>query len=489
MEYGLSKYNTTMNRMKACLVKLFSIIFSRWRFLTLYISFTVIAVSGWYLDIVGWFSSSSDFATSFRAKYGDINILNVVVFITGSVVFIGYLWVDMKNKRLEKMIAGDVNIKNSSPFGDANQAVAKAENSQAINAPQGQVTINNVMGITEERCRDIFDEKLPIALQDYSAEAEFVGKGRAFKFRQRLVPRLGEEENGFTCFADPSFQFLLIEAQKAAASTDRDSDYEVLSELLANRVKVGADRQFYLGINKAVSVLPFVSDDQLAGMTIHFCIAKISSKSNSIVGGLSAIDDCYGKIVGGVDLPKGDNWLDSLEAGGLVKDLNHPLQSFKSSRDIFLETFDSYLITGIKKKSERYQQAIGLLRGAGLPESSLIEHELDSDYVRLLVINENDIEGLQITKELENGIKLSMPLNEEQKETMRKIIGLYEGEASLKEDFKNKLIDKIREFSNLKKVMDWWDANTTYYDLTIVGKILANANANKCDARIPIVVK
>ena len=63
------------------------------------------------------------------------------------------------------MIAGDVNIKNSSPFGDANQAVANAENSQAINAPQGQVTINNVMGITEERCRDIFDEKLPIALQ------------------------------------------------------------------------------------------------------------------------------------------------------------------------------------------------------------------------------------------------------------------------------------------------------------------------------------
>ena len=41
----------------------------------------------------------------------------------------------------------------------------------------------------------------------------------------------------------------------------------------------------------------------------------------------------------------------------------------------------------------------------------------------------------------------------------------------------------------MKKVMDWWDANTTYYDLTIVGRILANANANKCDARIPIMVK
>lgn len=479
----------SMNRIKTCLIKLFGVLFSRWRFLTLYISFTVIAVSGWYIDVVGWFSSSRDFTASVRAHSGEINFLNVLVFIMGSVVFIGYLWGDLKSKRLEKMIVGDVNIKNCSHFGNANQAVANAENSQAINAPQGQVTINNVMGITEERCRDIFDEKLPIALQDYSAEAEIVAKGRAFKFRQRLVPRLGEEENGFTCFTDPSFQFLLIEAQKAAASTDRDSDYDVLSELLANRVKVGADRQLYLGINKAVSVLPFVSDDQLAGMTIHFCIAKISSKSNSIVGGLTAMDDCYGKIVGGVDLPKGDNWLDSLEAGGLVKDLGHPLQSFKSSRDIFLETLDSYFVIGIKKNSERYQQAIGLLREAGLPVNSLIEHELSSDYVRLVFIDENDIEDLQINKELENGIKLSIPLNEGQKETIRKVIRLYEDDMNLKEDFKNKLIDKIREFSNLKKVMDWWDANATYYDLTIVGKILANANANKCDARIPIVVK
>lgn len=474
---------------KVLATKAIQLLHFRWRFLSLYLAFAVIAISGWYIDIIGWFSSADDYAASIKAQYGDINILNVLVFITGSVVFLGYLWADVKNKRLEKMITGDVNVENHTVFGEANQAVSSGDNSPAVNAPQGQITINNITGITEERCRDIFDEKLPVALHDYSAEAEFVAKGRAFKFRQRLVPRLGEEEKGFDSFTDPSFQFLLMEAQKAAASTDRESDYEVLSELLANRVKVGADRSLYLGINKAVSVLPFVSDDQLSGMTIHFCIAKISTKSNSIIDGLAVIDDCYGKIIGECELPEGDNWLYSLEAGGLVKDLGKPLHSFKKSREIFISTFSDYTITGIKKDSERYHQAIDLLVGAGIPESALIEHELNGDFVRLIVIDEEGIDALQIKEPLENGSILSSSMNDSQKDVLKRILAMYDEEKNVKEDFQSRFISKVREFSNLKKVMDWWDTNTTFFELTIVGKILANANANKCDARIPIMVK
>ena len=349
------------------------------------------------------------------------------------------------------------------------------------------ITYNN--GITEERCRTIFDEKLPIALQNYTIESEIVAKDRAYRFRQKLVPRLGEEERGFECFADPSFLFLLMEAQKAAASSDRESDYDVLSELLANRVKVGTDRRLYLGINKAVNMLPFVSDEQLAGITIQFCIAKVSSKANSIAEALKAMDDCYGKIIGNVDLPKGEAWLESLEAGELVKNVGLPLHTFKKSRDIILDIFDIYTQSGIKKDSERHKQALGILHEAGLPDSALIENELNSDYLRLLALDEEGINDLTITQVLENGISLSIPLNEARKEALRKVFALYEREQGLMEDFKNRFILKFNELPNLKKLTEWWDSIPTYFDLTIVGKILANANANKCDARIPIVVK
>lgn len=469
--------------------KIYKFFFSRWRFLTLYLAFAGITLSGWYINIIGWFTSTDNFAASFQATFGGLEILNVAAFLIGSIVFLGYLWADIKTKRLEKMIAGGVEAHNKSFFGDAQQQnISGSTNSPALNAPQAPVTIN-YNGITEERSRAIFDEKLPIALQNYSVESEIVARGRAYKFRQKLVPRLGEEEKGFESFADPSFLFLLMEAQKAAASTDRESDYDVLSELLANRVKVATDRRLYLGINKAVSVLPFVSDEQLAGMTIEFCIAKISSKSSYIIQGLSAIDECYGKIIGNCELPKGDGWLDSLEAGGLVKNLRQPLQRFKKSRQIILEFFEHYTRTGIKKGSERYAQAIELLKSAGLTESVLIEHELNNEYVRILALDEAGIDELVGNRLLENGATLTIPLSDAQKEVLRKIMALYDGEEGIREDFKNRFVSKFMEFPNVKKVMEWWDSNETFYELTIVGNILANANANKCDARIPIVVK
>lgn len=469
--------------------KIYKFFFSRWRFLTLYLAFAGITLSGWYIDIIGWFTSTDNFAASFQATFGGLEILNVAAFLIGSIVFLGYLWADIKTKRLEKMIAGGVEAHNKIFFGDAQQQnISGSTNSPAFNAPQAPVTIN-YNGITEERSRAIFDEKLPIALQNYSVESEIVARGRAYKFRQKLVPRLGEEEKGFESFADPSFLFLLMEAQKAAASTDRESDYDVLSELLANRVKVATDRRLYLGINKAVSVLPFVSDEQLAGMTIEFCIANISSKSNYIIQGLSAIDECYGKIIGNCELPKGDGWLDSLEAGGLVKNLRQPLQSFKKSRQIILEFFEHYTRTGIKKGCERYAQAIELLKSAGLTESVLIEHELNNEYVRILALDEAGIDELVGNRLLENGATLTIPLSDAQKEVLRKIMALYDGEEGIREDFRNRFVSKFMEFPNVKKVMEWWDSNETFYELTIVGNILANANANKCDARIPIVVK
>ena len=474
---------------KEVAINIARLLFSRWRFLSLYLLFAGIALNGCYIDIVGWFSSSEDYAASIKAQYGDINILNVLVFITGSVVFLGYLWADVKNKRLEKMITGDISIKNTSFLGDASQAVATAESSQAINAPQGQITINNIAGITEERCNTIFDERLPVALQDYSVETIYVAKDRTYKFRQKLVPRLGKEEKGFESFADPSFLLLLIEAQKAAASTDREADYDVLSELLAQRAKMGTDRSLHIGIHKAVDILPFISDSQLAGMTIQFCFIHIASSSNSIIETLSLLNEAYGKIIGEVDLPTGMDWLESLEAGGLVKNVNSSLHHYMVSKDILLSTMGRFTATGIVKDSDNYIQAVNILKEVGLPDSIFLEHELNDHFVRLLPMNVHDIDNIRINR-VRDGVTTSSMLTETQKDGLKRIFDLYVGDYMIVEDFKNRFVAKYNEYPNLKKITTWWDANTKmFFEQTIVGKILSNANANKCDARIPIIIK
>ena len=101
--------------------KLLRALFSRWKFLTLYIAFAGLALSGWYINIIGWFACTDDFVASFQATFGGMEILNLAAFLIGSIVFLGYLWADIKTKRLEKMINGGVEIQNKSMFGDATQ--------------------------------------------------------------------------------------------------------------------------------------------------------------------------------------------------------------------------------------------------------------------------------------------------------------------------------------------------------------------------------
>jgi hypothetical protein len=466
--------------------KLIRMVFSRWRFLTLYLVFAGMALNGWYIDIVGWFSNSDNYAATIRAQYGDINILNVITFLIGSLVFVIYLWADVKHKRLEKMIVGDVNVKNSSVFGDTTQTISTGDNSQSINN-QGNVTINNFTNITAERFGELFDEKLPIALKNYSIESYVVAQGRAIKFRSKLIPRMGEEENGYESFADPAFQALLIEAQKVAVTTEREADYDVLSEMLANRNKMTADRSLLLAVNKAVSILPYLSDAQLAGITVEFCLAIVSPQSNEIDEILEKIDKSYGHVIGDIELPKGDGWLESLEAGGLIKNVKSPHNAFKKSKEIILKNWSRFTITGIKKGSANYDEAIRILRGNNL-EGIIVEHELNDKYVRLYPMDIQSIDNVFLRKETKNGDKEDIMFSESQKEALKTVFGLYDNDQKVKEDFQNRFYAKYNEYPNMKKVNEWWDSIPTFYQLTVVGRVLASVNAHRCDSFIPLIV-
>ncbi len=59
------------------------------------------------------------------------------------------------------------------------------------------------------------------------------------------------------------FQLLLVEAQKAAASTERVADYDLLSELLIHRFEKGENRVMRAGISRAVEIVDKISDDAM----------------------------------------------------------------------------------------------------------------------------------------------------------------------------------------------------------------------------------
>ncbi len=60
-------------------LKLIQHVFSRWKILSAYVVFSTLVLSGWYIDVIGFFSSQNDYAAAFRAQHGDLNIYNIQV--------------------------------------------------------------------------------------------------------------------------------------------------------------------------------------------------------------------------------------------------------------------------------------------------------------------------------------------------------------------------------------------------------------------------
>ena len=153
-----------------------------------------------------------------------------------------------------------------------------------------------VVGIDEKRVREIVDEKLQISLQDFSNEANQTAMQRNGEFGKRLINRMVDED-ALQAFADPAFQLLLIEAQKRAASTEREPDYDLLSELMLHRFKKGANRNVRAGISRAVEIVDQISDEALLGLTIFHATTYFLPVSGNIKQGLDVLDGLFGRLV------------------------------------------------------------------------------------------------------------------------------------------------------------------------------------------------
>ena len=133
---------------------------------------------------------------------------------------------------------------------------------QKAGANSQQVQMNNTtinFGITEARVREIFYELYEITKQNYTKDAYELAMKRVTIFEELLMDKVEQVNGMLEAFRDPSFQFLLADAQKRAAASDRESDFEMLTELLAHRVKQKDDRKIKASISKAVEIV-----DQLA---------------------------------------------------------------------------------------------------------------------------------------------------------------------------------------------------------------------------------
>ncbi len=347
------------------------------------------------------------------------------------------------------------------------QTQKAGDNSQLV-----QVRTVNI-GVDEKRVREIVEEKLTIALRDFTSEATTVANERSGKFNNSLIKRM-VQESALTAFSDPSFQILLIEAQKSAASTEREQDYDLLSELMVHRFQKGSNRIVRAGISRAVEIVDQISDGALLAITVFHSVSYFIPMSADMTGGLKTMDNLFSKVIYN-SLPTDGKWLDHLDILDAVR-----VSSFggmKLLEDYWYEQFDGYLRNGIEEESEKHKEAKEILTKAGLGQNSLVKNSFIEKYVKIAVVNKNMLSKLSVTNP--SGKRL---ISSDEKSALEKVYDLYDGNKMSKEDF----VKEIEKYPNLKKLREWWNTlKEQNIQITSVGRVLAHSNAQRIDRSLP----
>lgn len=358
------------------------------------------------------------------------------------------------------------------------------DNSQQIQA--GTVIINS--GIDEKRAREIVDEKLHEVIGGYTQEAREIAKERIDIFANDLIPKL-VKNNLLEELKDPSIQILLSEAQKSAASTERMPDYELLSELLIHRVKNGLNRNIRAGINRAVKIVDEITDESLLGITVFYSALQWLPISGNLYEGLNTLNTLFGKIIYET-LPRGSEWIEHLDVLDVIR--INSFGSLKKIEEFYPERLSGYVDVGIDKTSENYQKAIELVKEADLPNDILCDHELRPGFVRLRILRIDSLDLLSVIRQqkIHNGeqeiiVPMEFELTSIQKESIKKIFSLYSDDAEFKSQNILKFIEKWNEYDNLRTLKSWWDEIPLSYTITPVGRVIAHANAQRCDPSLP----
>lgn len=346
-------------------------------------------------------------------------------------------------------------------------------------------TMITYVGIDEKRAREICQEMYLQLKKEYTQEALEVANSRVSEFENRLVAKMDGIDGALRAFADPSFQILLANAQKAAACTERETDYELLSELLVHRFQKGANRVVRAGINLAVEVVDKISDEALLGLTIAHAIVSFRPLVGGIGKGLDVLNELFGKIRY-AGLPQDAEWIDHLDILSAVR--INSFGSLKKLDSLYSEILGGYCAPGIEVGTESYNKATRLLKDNNLPENLLVKHELISNHVRINVSNKMDIDQIQlqmITVQSGTPVAISTRLTDAKINVLKSLYDLYSTDGNSVNATLEAFRQELDKRENLKIVRAWWDNIPVSFNITSAGKVLAHANAQRCDSSLP----
>lgn len=354
----------------------------------------------------------------------------------------------------------------------------KQNQKAGANSQQTQIqNLTIINGIDEKRAREICDEKFDLIRKEFSSEALQIANERVSKFEDSLIPKMKKIDGALESFSDPAFQYLISKAHRTAACTDRDSDYDLLAELLIHRIQKKNSRKDCAGINRAIEIVDQITDEALSSLTVFFSVEQFKPIANTVSHGLTILDNLYGKLP--LNLLCSDNsWLEELDVLDAAR--FSTFGRLKKLEDYWKGSFSGFVSTGIKSDSEKWSEIDNILSTVGLRRSVLIPNELLPDFFIIPVIRKDEISNLIF----QNG-SFQVQITSKQKEALEKIYNMYESPSNERQIVYENFIKKMDSYKNIAIVRQWWNSIPHAITVTSVGRVLAHSYAKKCDYTLP----
>lgn len=350
------------------------------------------------------------------------------------------------------------------------------------NSTQIMVSGNVNVGITEQQARDICKAECAIALQNWAFQAGAFAEARIQKLEDKVLPKMLSYDKNLSIFGDPGFQILLRKAQVAAASSERENDYEILSDLLLHRAEQDKNRERRLGISKAIEVVDQIDDIALIALSVVYAISRYTPVSTRLDEGLKVLNNLYGKIIDDKKLPTDSSWMEHLDLLSAIRISPKGINSFKKMEVYMPEQLKKYFENGIKKDSDEYKLVLEKFNKAGTPLSCIEPHPLKEGYVHLTT--SRDVGKILLLLNTPQG-PLQVPLSAQQKEAFE-YANRINFTLNCKDNEMTESFWKIWEYyPYLKVVRAWWNELESHFQITPVGEALANAYIRGKEPSIP----
>lgn len=311
----------------------------------------------------------------------------------------------------------------------------------------------------------VYNQMYALSAKNYAEIATTTVNDRINAFGCELFPRLEKVEGALEKFMDPKFEFLLGDAQVTAAKSDRHDDLCMLSELLACHVLKGEDKKIDAGISHAIKIVDEIDNDALCALTIVCAFQFYSPVSGIAKEGLDILNNMFGKLMY-LELPTGMNWMDHLDMLGALRMLSFGL---KKSEPLLVSKFQEYSCAGIKKDSDELKRAYEILAMNNISRSVIIDNECLDGYVRL---NISDIDRVK----------------SQYKESILQIRSLYTKDKTIITAASSNFINMWNSYENLKQIRDWWDTIPYAFNVSYMGRVLAQTNAKRIDHTLPDLI-